>query len=166
MALEPVLKEAKEKLQSIITKHRLGEEPVQIAIGTLSTAQAIGNPSRQDYALLEGREVKSLRLGRASLVDAFVRVGQGEAFLVNAEIHPYEFADLTDYDSRRTRKLLMHKKEIESLEHKTKGANLTLVPLEIYTKGRNFKVLVGVGRGKKQFQKKEVKTSYTYFFLQ
>ena len=57
MALKPVLEEAKEKLQTIIANHRLGDEPVQIAIGTLSTKQAIGTPSRQDYALLEGREV-------------------------------------------------------------------------------------------------------------
>ena len=106
--------------------------------------------------VLEGREVKSLRLGRGSIVDAFVRITDGEAYLVNANIPGYTFADLTDYDPLRTRKLLMNKKELEALDSKMKSGKLNLVPLKIYPKGRVLKVLVGLARGKKQYQKKEV----------
>lgn len=121
--------------------------------------------ARFDYEILDsveagiallGPEVKSLRLGRGSLIDAFVQVREGQAYLVNMTIPRYEFTDMREYDATRTRKLLLHKSEIYSLDQKTDGQNLTLVPLEIYPKGSNFKVLIGLARGRKQHSKKEL----------
>lgn len=119
-----------------------------------------------DYTILDrleagvqlmGAEVKSLRGGHASLEGAFVRVIGSEMYLVNAQIFPYVFARPEGYDPKRTRKLLLHKKEIMSLKGKLSGANLTLVPLAWYTKGPQIKLEVGVARGKKQYEKREQK---------
>lgn len=119
-----------------------------------------------DYTILDrfeagvhllGSEVKSLKGGHGKLEGAFVRLIGSEAFLVNAQIYPYEFARLENYDPGRTRKLLLHKKEIISLKNKLEGANLTLVPLSWYTKGPLLKLEIGLARGKKQYEKREVK---------
>lgn len=106
---------------------------------------------------LIGAEVKSLKGGHATLEGAFVRLIGSEAYLVNAQIFPYTFARPEGYDPKRTRKLLLHKKEIVSLKSKVKGANLTLVPLVWYTKGPLIKLEVGLARGKKQYEKREAK---------
>jgi SsrA-binding protein len=105
---------------------------------------------------LEGREVKSLRLGRGSLSEAFVMIRDGEAYLHNANIPGYGFSDLRDYEPTRARKLLLHRSELESLAQKVKGANLALVPVEILLKRGKFKVLVGLARGKQQHEKRSV----------
>lgn len=119
-----------------------------------------------DYTILErfeagvhltGAEVKSLKGGHASLEGAFVRLIGSEAYLVNAQIFPYTFARPEGYDPKRTRKLLLHKKEIVSLKSKVEGSNLTLVPLVWYTKGPLIKLEVGLSRGKKQYEKREAK---------
>ena len=119
-----------------------------------------------DYTILDrleagvalmGAEVKSLRGGHASLEGAFVRIVGSEMYLVNAQIFPYIFARPEGYDPKRTRKLLLHKKEIIALKTKTDGANLTLVPLAWYTKGPQIKLEVGLARGKKQYEKREQK---------
>ena len=119
-----------------------------------------------DYTILDrfeagvhllGSEVKSLKGGHAKLEGAFVRLIGSEAILVNAQIYPYEFARLENYDSGRTRKLLLHKKEIISLKNKLEGANLTLVPLSWYTKGPLVKLEIGLARGKKQYEKRDLK---------
>lgn len=106
---------------------------------------------------LTGAEVKSLKGGHASLDGAFVRLMGSEAYLVNAQIFPYIYARPQGYDSRRTRKLLLHKKEIISLKSKIEGANLTLVPLSWYTRGPLVKLEIGLARGKKQYEKREKK---------
>ena len=106
---------------------------------------------------LTGAEVKSLRGGHASLEGAFVRLVGAEAYLVNAQIFPYLHASPQGYDPKRTRKLLLHKRELIALKSKTDGANLTLVPLSWYTKGPLFKLEVGLARGKKQHEKREAK---------
>ncbi len=106
---------------------------------------------------LTGPEVKSLREGHGKLEGAFVRVMGSEAYLVNAHIFPYRFAQLVNYDPKRTRKLLLHKKEIISLKSKLEGANLTLVPLSWYTRGPRIKLEIGLARGKKQYEKREAK---------
>lgn len=106
---------------------------------------------------LTGQEVKSIKGGHAKLDGAFVRIIGSEAYLVNAQVFPYVYARLQGYDSRRTRKLLLHKKEIISLKSKVEGANLTLVPLSWYTKGPLVKLEVGLARGKKQYEKREAK---------
>lgn len=105
--------------------------------------------------ILTGPEVKSLRDGRAKLEGAFVRLIGAEAYLVNAEIYPYAFARVEKYDPKRTRKLLLHKKEIISLKSKVEGSHLTLVPLSWYTTGRQLKLEIGLARGKKQYEKRE-----------
>ncbi len=107
--------------------------------------------------VLTGAEVKSLRLGRGSLEEAFARMKEGEVWLHNFLILPYQHADSRDYDPARTRKLLLHRKEILSLTHKMEGKNLTLIPLACYTTGRFMKVKLGIGRGKKVYEKREAK---------
>ena len=107
--------------------------------------------------VLTGAEVKSLKGGHATLEGAFVRIIGLEAYLVNAQIFPYTAARPDGYDPRRTRKLLMHKKELLSLKSKVEGANLTLVPLSWYTKGPLVKLAIGLARGKKQYEKREAK---------
>ncbi len=106
---------------------------------------------------LTGAEVKSLKGGHAGLEGAFVRLMGSEAYLVNAQIFPYINARPQGYDPKRTRKLLLHKKELISLKNKLEGANLTLIPLSWYTKGPLIKLEVGLARGKKQYEKREAK---------
>jgi SsrA-binding protein len=104
---------------------------------------------------LSGAEVKSLRSGHAKLDGSFVRIIGTEAYLINAHIFPYTYARPENYDPKRTRKLLFHRKELVSLKSKIDGANLTLIPLSWYTKGPFVKLEVGLARGKKQFEKRE-----------
>lgn len=106
---------------------------------------------------LTGAEVKSLRDGHAKLDGAFVRILGSDAYLINAQIFPYVYARPEGVDPKRTRKLLLHKKELVSLKSKIDGANLTLVPLSWYTKGPFIKLEVGLARGKKQYEKREKK---------
>ncbi|MCL5113815.1 MAG: SsrA-binding protein SmpB [Patescibacteria group bacterium] len=119
-----------------------------------------------DYEILErfeaginliGAEVKAVRLGHADLTGSFVKFIGSEAYLVNAKIFPYQYARPEGYDERRTRKLLLHKKEIIALKGRTEGSNLTIVPLSIYTTKTFIKVGLAFGKGKKKFEKKEVK---------
>lgn len=107
--------------------------------------------------VLTGAEVKSLRSGHAQLEGSFVRLIGLEAYLVNAQIFPFVYARPEGYDPKRTRKLLLHKKELISLKSKLEGANLTLVPLSWYTKGPQMKLEVGLARGKKEYEKREKK---------
>jgi SsrA-binding protein len=104
---------------------------------------------------LFGFEVKSVRLGKADLTGSFVKIVGNEAFLINAKIFPYQNSQSEGYDERRTRKLLLHKNEIISLKSKTDGANLALVPVSIYLRNGFIKVEVGLGKGKKQYEKRE-----------
>src|SRR3989344_9478008 len=101
-----------------------------------------------DYEILErfeaginliGAEVKAIRLGHADLSGSFVKIIGSEAYLVNSKIMPYEYGRPENYDPGRTRKLLLHKKEIVSLKSKMEGANLTLVPVSWYTSKRLIK---------------------------
>ncbi len=105
---------------------------------------------------LIGAEVKSIKTGHVSLTGSFVRIISGEAYLVNANIPPYAFARIENYDPRRSRKLLLGKRELISLQGKIEGANLTLVPLSLYLKHGLIKIEVGLARGKKQYEKREV----------
>lgn len=106
---------------------------------------------------LNGAEVKAIKLEHADLTGSYVRIMGSEAYLVNAKIFPYEYARPEGYQEDRTRKLLLHKKEIISLKNKTDGASLTLVPISLYDKSGLIKLEVGVGKGKKKFDKKEAK---------
>ncbi len=105
--------------------------------------------------VLKGPEVKSLRAGQLAFRDAFARVESGEVWLYNLHISPYEEANRANEEPDRVRKLLLHREEIRRLEIKTGEKGLTLVPLEIYFRKGNAKVLLGVGRGRRLYDKRE-----------
>lgn len=105
--------------------------------------------------VLSGSEVKSLRMGKANLQDAYARVMNDEVFLLGAHISPYAAASYFNHDPTRTRKLLLHRKEIQRLIGKTTQKGLTLVPLRLYWKDGRAKVELGLARGKRQYDKRE-----------
>jgi len=105
--------------------------------------------------VLAGTEVKSLRAGRANLVDAYVMIKDGEAFLVHAHISPYDEGSFFNHDARRTRKLLLHRAEIRRLNVKTKDKGFTIVPLKMYFKRGRAKVEIALARGKKSYDKRD-----------
>ena len=105
--------------------------------------------------VLVGCEVKSIRLGKMSLKDSFVRITNGEVFLVNSNIATYEKTSSFVPDTRRTRKLLLHKAQIAKLEKRTSEKGYALVPLKVYFVRGNAKLLLGIGKGKKLYDKKE-----------
>lgn len=104
--------------------------------------------------VLTGAEVKSLRRKHASLQGSYVQVLNNEAWLLNAQINPYSYADNTEYDPKRSRKLLLTKKEIGTILQTTAQAGWVAVPTAIVLRGRFIKVEIGLGRGKKDFQRK------------
>lgn len=117
-----------------------------------------------DYQILEkfeagialsGPEVKSVKAGHIHLEEAFCQVRDGEVWLFNAHIHPYKFADIRDYDPRRSRKLLLHKKEILKISQQTAQRGLTIVPVSCYTKDGKIKLEIALAKGKKKYEKKE-----------
>ncbi|WP_077624867.1 SsrA-binding protein SmpB [Sediminibacillus massiliensis] len=105
--------------------------------------------------VLQGTEIKSLRAGRVNLKDSFARIDRGEAYLINLHISPYEQGNRFNHDPTRTRKLLLHRKEIDKLIGETQQQGYSLVPLKIYIKNGVAKVLIGLGRGKKKYDKRE-----------
>jgi SsrA-binding protein len=120
--------------------------------------------ARHDYHLedvmeaglvLQGTEVKSLRAGRASLVDSYAHVKNGEVWLENAHIPEYDQGSWTNHEPRRPRKLLLHKGEIAKLVGKTKESGLTLVPLSLYFKDGKAKVEIALARGKRSYDKRQ-----------
>jgi SsrA-binding protein len=120
--------------------------------------------ARHDYAIIEtfeaglvltGTEVKSLRLGRASLVDGFATIDDGEVYLRNVHIPEYDQGSWTNHEPRRTRKLLLHRGEIQRLIGKTKESGLTLVPLSLYFSAGKAKVEIGLARGKRTYDKRQ-----------
>lgn len=119
--------------------------------------------ARQEYEILDtftagimlqGGEVKSLRNKSGSFAGSYVKIIGGEAVLLNAQITPYTYADNREYDPKRTRKLLLKKKEIEYLAEKMETKGVSVVPLSFELLGRHVKVKLGVARGKKQFERR------------
>lgn len=106
---------------------------------------------------LNGAEVKAVKLGHADLTGSHVRITSSEAYLINAQIFPYQYARPENYDERRTRKLLLHKAQIVSLKSKMDGQNLTIVPVSMYTTHNLIKLELALAKGKKQYEKKEAK---------
>ena len=104
---------------------------------------------------LHGTEVKSLRMGKCSIKEAFVRIENGEVFVYGMHISPYEKGNIFNKDPLRVKKLLMHRYEINKLLGKIKEKGLTLVPLKVYFKGSLVKVEIGLARGKKLYDKRE-----------
>ncbi len=104
---------------------------------------------------LQGTEIKSIRAGRVNMKDSFAKIERGEVFLHNMHISPYEQGNRYNHDPLRTRKLLMHRKEINKLIGLTKEKGYSLVPLKLYLKNGFAKVLIGLGKGKKTYDKRE-----------
>ncbi|MEU6313915.1 SsrA-binding protein SmpB [Streptomyces sp. NPDC047014] len=120
--------------------------------------------ARHDYAILDtyecglvltGTEVKSMRQGRASLVDGFVSVEGGEAWLYNVHVPEYSQGTWTNHSARRKRKLLMHREEIDKLERKADESGHTIVPLALYFKDGRAKVEIALAKGKKEYDKRQ-----------
>ncbi|MFD6438429.1 SsrA-binding protein SmpB [Peribacillus sp. NPDC060186] len=105
--------------------------------------------------VLQGTEIKSIRAGKANLKDSFAKIQNGELYLHNMHVSPYEQGNRYNHDPLRTRKLLLHKKEINKLIGETKETGYTIVPLKMYLKNGFAKVLIGLGKGKKQYDKRE-----------
>ena len=110
---------------------------------------------------LTGTEVKSAMDGRVQLKEAYVGVREGEAWLFNAHISPYSHGNRLNHEPTRTRKLLLHKREIEKLDELSVKQGMTLVPTQVYLKNGRIKVEVGVARGKKLYDKRETELKRT-----
>ena len=104
---------------------------------------------------LFGTEVKSIRMGKCSIKESFVRIEKGEVFLYEMRISPYEKGNIFNKDALRVRKLLLHKAEIRKLGAKIAEKGFTLVPLQVYLKGSLVKVEIGLARGKKLYDKRD-----------
>lgn len=120
--------------------------------------------ARHDYTIVDtieaglvltGTEIKSVRAARINLKDGYAQIKKGEAWLVNVHISPYEEGNIWNQDPTRTRKLLLHKKQIAKLEGEVKGTGMTLVPLKVYIKDGFAKVLIGLAKGKHDYDKRE-----------
>ncbi len=103
---------------------------------------------------LRGTEVKSLRMGKCSVKESFIRVENGEVFIYGMHISPYEKGNIFNKDPHRPRKLLLHKAEINKMLGKTKEKGMAIVPLKVYFKGSLVKVEIGLARGKKLYDKR------------
>ena len=129
------------------------------AVKTIAT----NRKARHDYFIedtyeaglvLTGTEIKSIRAGRVNLRDSFAIVKEGELWLMNVHIAPYEQGTYTNHDPRRPRKLLMHQREINRIAGKLQEKGFTLVPLRLYLKNNRAKVELGLARGKRQYDKR------------
>ena len=125
----------------------------------------VNRKARHDYEILEtyeaglvltGSEVKSLRAGRVNLKDAYARIERGEAYLWNAHISPYAAAASSGHEPERSRKLLLHREEIDKLAGRVNERGFTVVPLKVYFKNGRAKVELGLGRGRKYEDRREV----------
>ena len=124
----------------------------------------VNKKARHDYSIeeayeagmvLQGTEVKSLRLGKGNLKDSYVQIENGEAFLYNTHISPYAQAHQFNHDPERVRKLLLHRREIKRLMGKVQERGYTLVPLKVYLKRGKIKMEFGLAKGKTQYDKRE-----------
>ena len=106
--------------------------------------------------VLTGTEIKSIRNGKVNIKDTYITIKNGEAFIYGMHISPYEFGNINNKDPLRTRKLLVHKREIDRLYASIKQKGVSLVPIELYFNNNNkVKVKVGMGKGKKLYDKRE-----------
>ena len=122
--------------------------------------------ARHDYFILEGfeagielvgTEVKSVRMGKLNLKDSYVDIRGGEAFLIGAHISPYEHGNIFNKDPLRTRRLLLKKSEIMRIAGKLAEKGLTVVPLDVYLKGKWIKINIALAQGKKNYDKRDAK---------
>lgn len=104
---------------------------------------------------LFGTEVKSIRMGKCSIKEAFVRIDKGEVYIYGMHVNPYEKGNIFNKDPLRSRKLLLHRSEILKIGDKVREKGYTLVPLQVYFKGSLVKVEIGLARGKKLYDKRQ-----------
>ena len=125
---------------------------------------ATNRRARHDYHILEtyecgvvlvGTEIKSLREGKVSIADAFATVDEGEVWLRNLHIPEYSMGSWTNHSPKRTRKLLLHRREIDSIMGKVRDGNRTLVPLKLYLKDGRVKLELGLAQGKQDYDKRQ-----------
>lgn len=126
--------------------------------------EILNRKARFDYEILEtyeagivlkGTEIKSIRNSKANLKDSYAIIRKNEMFLLNMHISPYENGNIFNHNETRTRKLLLHKKEILKIKNKVELQGLTLVPLKLYFKNNKAKIEIGIARGKKLYDKRE-----------
>lgn len=126
--------------------------------------EIINRKAKYDYEIedtyeagiaLTGTEIKSIRNGRVNLKDSYIIIKNNEAFLLNTHISKYKEANSFNHDETRTRKLLLHKKEIIKLKQNIEKEGYTIIPLKMYFKKQNIKLLIGVAKGKKMYDKRE-----------
>ncbi|MCS4488683.1 SsrA-binding protein SmpB [Streptococcus sciuri] len=131
---------------------------------TKDKALAQNKKARHDYIIVDtveaglvltGTEIKSIRSARITLKDGYAQIKNGEAWLINVYITPYDQGNIWNQDPDRTRKLLLKKREIAKLEDELKGTGMTLVPLKVYIKNGFAKVLIGLAKGKHDYDKRE-----------
>ena len=124
---------------------------------------AVNRRARHEYAVeetleaglaLTGTEIKSIRAGRVNLAEAYARIEKGEAWLIGAHIAPYEQGNRNNHEPTRTRKLLLHRDQIAELVGRTQAKGFTLVPMKLYIRNGMAKLEIGIGRGKKEFDKR------------
>ena len=124
---------------------------------------AVNRRARHQYAIdetleaglaLTGTEIKSIRAGRVNLAEAYARIERGEAWLIGAHIAPYEQGNRNNHEPTRTRKLLLHRDQIAELQGRTQAKGFTLVPLKLYIRNGMAKLELGIGRGKKAYDKR------------
>ena len=125
---------------------------------------ATNRRARHDFTILEtyecgvvllGTEIKSLREGKVSIADAFATVDEGEVWLRNLHIPEYSMGSWTNHSPKRTRKLLLHRREIDSLMGKVRDGNRTLIPLQLYLKDGRVKLELGLAQGKQDYDKRQ-----------
>ena len=126
--------------------------------------EVINRESRFNYFILEeiecgivltGTEIKAIREGKVNLKDSYAKIRNNEVYLLNTHISEYKEGNIFNHDPRRTRKLLLHKREILKLRDKVEQEGLTLVPLKLYMQKNKVKILLGLCKGKKNFDKRE-----------
>ncbi|MFL1696332.1 SsrA-binding protein SmpB [Weissella kandleri] len=131
---------------------------------TTSSYLATNNKVRYNYAIgetfdagmeLTGTEIKSVRAGQITIADGFVQVRNGEAWLDNVNIAPFAQGNQFNHEPLRSRRLLLHKREIQAIEKATANAGVTAIPLKVYIKHGFAKILIGIGTGKRQYDKRE-----------
>ncbi|WP_010306782.1 SsrA-binding protein SmpB [Kurthia senegalensis] len=105
--------------------------------------------------VLNGTEIKSIRKGKVQLKDSYIQIRNGEAWVSNMHVSPYEQGNIFNHDPIRTRKLLLHKNQIRQLNYDIKREGYTIVPLKMYIKDGYAKLLIGLGKGKKNYDKRQ-----------
>ncbi|MFZ5376549.1 MAG: SsrA-binding protein SmpB [Patescibacteria group bacterium] len=126
-----------------------------LAINKRAKSEYEINKTYQAGIVLSGSEVKSLRNKHASFLGSYVKILQNEAFLLNAQINPYKFSNNDDYDPKRSRKLLLKKREIQGLIAVSDQKGWAVVPLSFELVGNKIKLNLGVGKGKKVYEKRQ-----------